>query len=358
MTSCCVHHRSRLTHYTTRGCSLTRFVSPSHTRATDPTTHAALLDDARHEQAAGNEAACIVLFLYCFVFFWFVAGLACFHTFLISKGRTTYENFKFKGPHDGDESPRGGVTRCLQHWERFCFVGTPPSRLQLRSHLRSPQRALPTTTPLIRTTNGSASPATAVATGRRASVSIIPPQKQLQQQTAPAAPSSSATMTLSPPVANGSLRGRSRRLTSPSSLAAVVLGNTGTSPVSGGARGGAARGEDAWHPELEDDDEEDEDDQDHEDEDDNDDGIEEDGDGDDRGGVDEREEEDDDEHDGGEKGTPDTTNNNSSSFVSCEDDTADAAAENDESSQVDNGWGATSSQRQDRGSRDSRGRNG
>ena len=178
-----------------------------------------------------------MLFLYCFVFFWFVAGLTCFHIYLISKGRTTYENFKFKGPLEVDDSSgNDGVAPCLRNWEQFCCVPIPPSRLQLRSHVRSPQRPTPTTTPLIRTTNGSASPVAAVAAGRRASVSIIPPQlkKLSPEQTtgsiarATSTPSSAATMVLSQPVTNGSLRGRSRRLSSPT-LASFVLQNSSRS---------------------------------------------------------------------------------------------------------------------------------
>ena len=154
--------------------------------------------------AAGNEAACIVLFLYCFVFFFFVGGLTAFHVYLISVNRTTYENFKHKFGTAGD---RDDATSCARSWTHFCCVEVPPSRLRLRAHIRVPERPVPTSTPLIRTTNGSHAPVVNVA-GRKPSANTI---KQAAPIAAVQVPLPAPTMVLSPPVSgSASLRGRTR----------------------------------------------------------------------------------------------------------------------------------------------------
>ena len=164
--------------------------------------HRSIDRDENFWVAAGNEAACIVLFLYCFVFFFFVGGLTCFHIYLISRNRTTYENFKFKGPADGDDA--NGIS-CCESWYHFCCVEVPPSRLRLRAHIRFPERPLPTSTPLIRTTNGNYSPVVNVA-GRKPSANTIKSTASTLQVPLPA-----PTMVLSPPVSgSASLRGRTR----------------------------------------------------------------------------------------------------------------------------------------------------
>ena len=115
----------------------------------------------------------------------------------------------------GDD-PNNGMQRasenCIRNWKNFCCVPIPPSRLHLRSHLRAPEQPLPTTTPLIRTTNGNVNPVAKVAS-RKASKTMI-------STTAAAQSMSKPTMILSPQLSGNSItsRGRNRLAqTSPSS---------------------------------------------------------------------------------------------------------------------------------------------
>ncbi|XRA99930.1 S-acyltransferase [Pycnococcus provasolii] len=81
----------------------------------------------------------IAIAIYCFLMFWFVAALCTFHTVLVSKNQTTYENFRNAstsasarnlGIAEADIFGRGGLrANCYEAW----FVGSLfPSRISPR----------------------------------------------------------------------------------------------------------------------------------------------------------------------------------------------------------------------------------
>jgi palmitoyltransferase ZDHHC9/14/18 len=56
--------------------------------------------------------------VYCFIFFWFVGGLAGFHTYLTATNQTTYENFRYNQGHPRSSNPYdlGVLRNCASVW--------------------------------------------------------------------------------------------------------------------------------------------------------------------------------------------------------------------------------------------------
>ena len=97
-----------------------------------------LKHDARPEtkrralQAVGDAPAALVMAVFAFLGFWFVAVLSGFHAYLVCTNQTTYENFR--DGYSWDENPhnKGLVGNCLEAW---CSK-KPPSRFRLRRSAR------------------------------------------------------------------------------------------------------------------------------------------------------------------------------------------------------------------------------
>jgi len=87
-------------------------------------------------QAVGDAPAALVIAVFAFLGFWFVAVLSGFHAYLVCTNQTTYENFRDgyswrENPHN-----KGIVGNC---WEAFC-APSPASRFDFR---RPPSRQPP-----------------------------------------------------------------------------------------------------------------------------------------------------------------------------------------------------------------------
>ena len=87
-------------------------------------------------QAVGDAPAALVIAIFAFLGFWFVAVLSGFHAYLVCTNQTTYENFRDgyswrENPHN-----KGLVGNC---WEAFC-APSPASRFDFR---RPPSRQPP-----------------------------------------------------------------------------------------------------------------------------------------------------------------------------------------------------------------------
>ncbi|XP_020232924.1 probable protein S-acyltransferase 5 [Cajanus cajan] len=102
--------------------------------------------------------ASIALILYSFISVWFVGGLTVFHTYLISKNQSTYENFRYR--YDQQANPFDkGVAENFK--EIFCSV-IPPSKNKFRSKIPIPKepseasgrRAIESLSPVVRKTAG------------------------------------------------------------------------------------------------------------------------------------------------------------------------------------------------------------
>ena len=90
-------------------------------------------------QAVGDAPAALVIAIFAFLGFWFVAVLSGFHAYLVCTNQTTYENFRDgyswrENPHN-----KGIVGNC---WEAFC-APSPASRVSIS---RRPPSQRPTGT--------------------------------------------------------------------------------------------------------------------------------------------------------------------------------------------------------------------
>ncbi|PIN18870.1 DHHC-type Zn-finger protein [Handroanthus impetiginosus] len=74
-------------------------------------------------KALSSDYLSDILILYCFISFWFVGGLTIFHSYLISKNQTTYENFRAR--YDRMENPYN--KGMLQNFQEIFFSRIPPS---------------------------------------------------------------------------------------------------------------------------------------------------------------------------------------------------------------------------------------
>ncbi|TKY73686.1 S-acyltransferase 7 [Spatholobus suberectus] len=102
--------------------------------------------------------ASIALIIYSFISIWFVGGLTVFHTYLISKNQSTYENFRYR--YDQQVNPYdNGVAENFK--EIFCSV-IPPSKNKFRSKIPIPKepsdssgrRTVESLSPMMRKTAG------------------------------------------------------------------------------------------------------------------------------------------------------------------------------------------------------------
>ncbi|CAN1175152.1 Probable protein S-acyltransferase 7 [Linum perenne] len=82
-------------------------------------------------KAMTKTPASIALLVYTFVSVWFVGGLTVFHTYLISRNQSTYENFRYR--YDGLPNPfdRG----VLNNFKEVFFSRIPPSKNNFRARV-------------------------------------------------------------------------------------------------------------------------------------------------------------------------------------------------------------------------------
>ncbi|CAJ1975108.1 unnamed protein product [Sphenostylis stenocarpa] len=79
--------------------------------------------------------ASIALIIYSFISVWFVGGLTVFHTYLISKNQSTYENFRYRYDEQANPYDRGVAENFR---EIFCS-GIPQSKNKFRSKIPIPK---------------------------------------------------------------------------------------------------------------------------------------------------------------------------------------------------------------------------
>ncbi|CAK7336782.1 unnamed protein product [Dovyalis caffra] len=83
-------------------------------------------------KAMSKTPASIALVVYSFVSVWFVGGLTVFHSYLISKNQSTYENFRYR--YDGLANPfdRG----LIENFKEIFCSSIPPSKNNFREKVR------------------------------------------------------------------------------------------------------------------------------------------------------------------------------------------------------------------------------
>ncbi|KAK7411018.1 hypothetical protein VNO78_02350 [Psophocarpus tetragonolobus] len=102
--------------------------------------------------------ASIALIIYSFISVWFVGGLTVFHTYLISKNQSTYENFRYRYDRQVNPYDKGVAAN---FGEIFCS-SIPPSKNKFRSKITIPKepsdssrrRATESLSPMMRKTAG------------------------------------------------------------------------------------------------------------------------------------------------------------------------------------------------------------
>ncbi|CAI5458860.1 unnamed protein product [Closterium sp. Yama58-4] len=93
-------------------------------------------------EALGKGYMAAVLMVYTFIMVWFVGGLTGFHSFLISRNQTTYENFRARYEKKANPYNRG----CLRNWRSVLCSPIPPSRHNFRADAPEPPPAVPPVT--------------------------------------------------------------------------------------------------------------------------------------------------------------------------------------------------------------------
>ncbi|KAK4773305.1 hypothetical protein SAY87_028324 [Trapa incisa] len=76
--------------------------------------------------------ASIALIIYCFLLMWFVGGLTVFHSYLISRNQTTYENFRALYDHRANPYNKG----VLGNFKEVFFSPIPPSKNKFRAKVQ------------------------------------------------------------------------------------------------------------------------------------------------------------------------------------------------------------------------------
>ncbi|KAG5019563.1 putative protein S-acyltransferase 7 [Glycine soja] len=102
--------------------------------------------------------ASIALIIYSFISVWFVGGLTVFHTYLISKNQSTYENFRYRYDQQANPYDKGVAANFR---EIFCS-SIPPSKNNFRSKILIPKepsessrrRTVESLSPMMRKTAG------------------------------------------------------------------------------------------------------------------------------------------------------------------------------------------------------------
>ncbi|XP_019462841.1 PREDICTED: probable protein S-acyltransferase 5 [Lupinus angustifolius] len=79
--------------------------------------------------------ASIVLIIYTFVSVWFVGGLTVFHTYLISRNKSTYENFRNQYEQQANPYDRG----MIENFKQIFCTSIPPSKNKFRSKIPIPK---------------------------------------------------------------------------------------------------------------------------------------------------------------------------------------------------------------------------
>lgn len=103
-----------------------------------------------------KSPASIALIVYTFISVWFVGGLTVFHTYLISKNQSTYENFRYRYEKQANPYDKG-VTK---NFKEIFFSAIPPSKNNFRSRIPFPKepsnasgrRAVESLSPMMRKT--------------------------------------------------------------------------------------------------------------------------------------------------------------------------------------------------------------
>lgn len=81
-----------------------------------------------NQLCAGKCPAALALMIYTFIFFWFVGGLSGFHTYLVARNQTTYENFRYNHSSMPNPYNMGILRNCGSIW----CVRIPPSKVDFR----------------------------------------------------------------------------------------------------------------------------------------------------------------------------------------------------------------------------------